>query len=151
MKQCPGSKPDNIKPHMTHINRFYTNGHRICKDCEKVRNARKNPYNNPRRYGPNADPKARSTYSICGARSRAERLLRYPSWISKQQERQIKALYDLRDKLNKCHEKPYWHIDHIMPLVGKEVSGLHMPENLQLVPSHINLSKSNQWNWETQS
>ena len=42
MKTCPGSKPHNIKPHKTTIDRFYTNGHRICKDCEKIRNIGKN-------------------------------------------------------------------------------------------------------------
>jgi len=52
--------------------------------------------------------------------------------------------HDLRVCLNKLTNIE-WHVDHIIPLNGNLVSGLHVWNNLQVIPKNINLAKRNKY------
>ena len=36
-----------------------------------------------------------------------------------------------------------WHVDHIVPLSGEEVCGLHVWNNFQVIPAVVNVRKRN--------
>ena len=62
--------------------------------------------------------------------------------LTEQQKLEIENYYWLAQDLRATSGENY-HVDHIIPLRGKNVCGLHVPWNLQVLPSDINLSKSN--------
>lgn len=68
------------------------------------------------------------------ANERATRLQRLPLWANREA---IKEFY-----LN-CPEG--YHVDHIIPLKGKKVSGFHVIENLQYLTAKENIIKSNKF------
>ena len=78
------------------------------------------------------------------ARKRATKLQRMPSWLTDDDKWIISEFYRLAKDRTKFHGFE-WHVDHIIPLRGKNVSGLHVPSNLQVVEKQINLTKSNKF------
>ena len=76
---------------------------------------------------------------------RAAKLCATPAWLTKEHTTQIKDFYWLSKDLTSISGQPY-HVDHIVPLQGDSVCGLHVPWNLQVLPSDINISKSNSFN-----
>jgi hypothetical protein len=74
---------------------------------------------------------------------------RLPVWVDKTELERIKCLYQVAGMYNK-EKLEKWTVDHKIPLQGETVSGLHVFNNLQLMSSSKNSSKSNNWNWNTQ-
>ncbi len=67
---------------------------------------------------------------------------RTPKWLTADDFWLINEAYDLAAIRTKMLGFS-WHVDHIVPLNGKLVSGLHVPHNLQVIPGRLNRLKSN--------
>lgn len=78
------------------------------------------------------NPELFSHYSAIRRASLKERT---PCWLSKKHLDQIKTIYAQR--------ADGYHVDHIIPLMGEDVCGLHVPWNLQYLTAAENLRKSN--------
>ena len=79
---------------------------------------------------------------IAGAkRYKIAKMRNIPVWAD---SGEINKIYKIAADISKETGIPY-HVDHIVPLQGKYVSGLHVSYNLQLIPAKDNLSKGNKW------
>ncbi len=84
--------------------------------------------------------------NAANSRRRSLKLQSLPVWLTKVQKEEIKSLYWLAKDLRAVTGCEY-HVDHIVPLQGEFVCGLHVPWNLQILPADINLSKGNTFNY----
>lgn len=76
------------------------------------------------------------------AKRRAAKLQRTPLWLTLTHHKQIDRFYWESAEVSKLIGE-FYHVDHIVPLQGKTVSGLYVPWNLQILPAKENLSKGN--------
>lgn len=72
------------------------------------------------------------------------KLQRTPGWVDSEERWLIKEVYDLAAKRTKMTGF-VWHVDHIIPLQGETVSGLHVINNLQALPAIENIRKKNKY------
>lgn len=81
-------------------------------------------------------------YAYKSAERRATKLSATPRWLSASHQQEIRNIYWLAKDLSLVSEGTY-EVDHIVPLKGKGVCGLHVPWNLQVLPQQLNRRKSN--------
>lgn len=78
------------------------------------------------------------------AKREAAKLQRTPPWLSKEQLKEIEEFYVLAKELQWLNDPADpLTVDHIIPMQGKNISGLHVPWNLQILPRSLNSSKNN--------
>lgn len=82
--------------------------------------------------------------NVSSAKYRASKLYATPKWLTPDQQKQIEEFYSICKEIqwlsNPCDPL---EVDHIIPLQGENVCGLHVPWNLQILPRSQNLQKSN--------
>jgi hypothetical protein len=65
-----------------------------------------------------------------------------PPWLTRKQKTEIRQLYQIAITMTKTTREQYV-VDHIVPLRGQDVCGLHVPWNMQVITQNENLKKSN--------
>lgn len=100
--------------------------HRVQRNKEKAVWAKKNAYR---------------VLAWCRNRQLAK-LQRTPAWLTEDDHWMIEQAYELAALRTQIFGF-LWHVDHVLPLRGKSVSGLHVPTNLQVIPGVDNSRKGN--------
>ena len=67
-----------------------------------------------------------------------------PKWLAKKEKAEIRQLYQIAITMSKTTGEQYV-VDHIVPLRGNDVCGLHVPWNLRVITQEENLKKSNKF------
>lgn len=118
------SDPERFKQYSRERNVIPEIGERNRKQCKEYKQ------NNP--------DKIRALNLKHNHKDRAARKQRLPKWVSRDELCQITEMYRLARMIGA-------HVDHIIPLQGKNVSGLHVLANLQLLAPSENLAKKNKY------
>lgn len=100
-----------------------------------AKNWKNNNYIKNKQYQKHYDKENRKRKNAIEAKRRAIKLKATPKWLNYSQLQKIEKMY------KNC--KHGYHVDHIIPLKGKNVCGLHVPWNLQYLPALENISKGN--------
>ena len=85
------------------------------------------------------NPEKSSSYK---AKYRYSRMKATPSWLTEEQLESMTKLHEYCRELEKLIPEKY-HVDHIIPLQGKNVCGLNVPWNLQILEAKANIRKGN--------
>ncbi len=86
----------------------------------------------------------RACQTAITARYRAAQDQRTPGWLSATHLREIKGFYTRAAELTILKGIRY-SVDHVVPLRGQLVSGLHVPWNLCVIPLSENTKKGNRF------
>ena len=132
-----------------HTEKYVSN--RKCVECMRIRDAGRTEYNRQyhaehpdrikehKRNHKKANP---GKYAAYANKRRAAKLQRTPKWLTKDDHDLIKQIYircaEITDSTGIPHQ-----VDHIFPLQGEDICGLHDFPNLQIIPADENQSKSN--------
>lgn len=120
-----------------------------CKDnperrkqiTAKYRNKNKEKCNKAVQKWSKANPHKLAAYD---AKRRAAKLNATPPWLNDAHWNEIKKIYELRSICSLATQTNY-HVDHIVPLRGTNVCGLHVPWNLQILTAFENRAKGNRY------
>jgi hypothetical protein len=143
-KHCPTCNQTKTLDSYSANNRAADKLHSYCKSCDNKDSrayniANQDKYKEYQKAYQLANP---NKMNAIAAKRRARKLCATPAWLTTEQHKQILAFYIEAKRLEQETGVRY-HVDHIVPLQGDAVCGLHVPWNLQVLTATENLKKYN--------
>lgn len=134
---------------------------RICVECDRIRKAKRRIEDNSKvcetrrlayqrhKVSALAAKKAyrhRNKGKITALNTKRKAVVkqRTPSWLTPDDIWLIREAYELA-ALRTAVLNFSWNVDHVIPLQGRTVSGLHVPTNLNVIPAVDNIRKKNKF------
>lgn len=126
-----------------------------CTECEKEKNNSEERKKYMSKYADKNRTKIRKIASEWQKKNKGKvnantalrhtaKMQRTPAWLTKHDKLHIKCLYQVA-AMRTRESGQVWHVDHVIPLQGEDVCGLHVPSNLQIIPAVDNMSKGNRY------
>lgn len=119
----------------------------MCKECHREYRQSTQQKSTISTYWQNHYKENKAKYAAKRAKRRATQLQATPKWLSKTYFTRIECKYSLAAMFSKYSGVPH-AVDHIVPLQGETVCGLHVPWNLQVITVTNNLQKGNKLHGE---
>jgi len=94
-------------------------------------------------YQRRKNAKDKGKRNLLTANYRQAKIDRMPLWLSETDKTQMESIYKYCAGLREAGLD--YHVDHVVPLRGENVSGLHVPWNLQVIYGPDNMSKGNRY------
>ena len=139
--QCVQCDKERIKPkeqRQKAIKNYYENNKEKCLAASKKW---KKLSGKAYEYTKKVREKNPSLMHFFNAKRHAAKMQRTPFWLNAGHWFEIKCVYKYCSALRELGLK--YEVDHIIPLQGKLVSGLHAPWDLQVITSAENSAKGN--------
>jgi hypothetical protein len=110
-------------------------------DAKRRQKPERKEYHNANERKNRKQPHRRVTRAAERMARIASQLQRTPKWVDL---KAIKKFYDVSHWMTEVTGIEH-HVDHILPLNGRLVSGLHIAENLRVLPGPENLAKGSKF------
>lgn len=137
--RCKLCTKEDLAPYLLANKEYIANRLKTYKEKHKdtiLKNGREyqNTYRKEKKYKVNALNRLR----------KYQKMQRTPSWLTLDDKWFMEEVYHLAQLRTKMLGFE-WHVDHIIPIKATNVSGLHVPNNLRVIPAKENLSKNNKF------